>query len=249
MPRLLPPLCLLSAALLVALTGCSNSETSRSADGPTDASPTAAVSSAPKPSASPSAGPVKRTATQLQNALLARKDLPAGFEVDKSGGKDDTTMSSSKKSCAPLVRLMNSATLTGTRARADVSFSAWQEGPYIVESLDAMGTGRFARAFVESYRAAVKPCRSLRMSIAGVGSSKVAVREVSVGKLGDQAFAARFRAEGGPLDGLEILRAGVQSKDVVVGVSAVGLRRSDAVAATEEGVKKVAKKLGTPGSD
>jgi len=191
---------------------------------------------------------VQRTSAQLKKALLGLKDLPAGFEVDRSGGDDGTKVSSSKKACAPLVRLMNSATLTGSRAQADASFSGGQEGPFVDETIDAMGTAQAARVFVQEYRTTVKACSSVRVSIPGAGSSNVAVREVSFGKIGDQSFAARFRAEGGSLEGLEIIQVGVQSGDVVVGVTAVGLEGPDAEAATDDAVKKAAKKLGTAGS-
>lgn len=154
-------------------------------------------------------------------------------------------MSSGKKACAPLVRLMNSAKPEGSRAEAGVSFSGGQEGPFIDETLDAMGNAQAARAFVEQYRRAVTACSSVRVSVPGLGSSNVAVREVSFGKIGDRSFAARFRAEGGPLAGLEITQAGVQAGDIVVGVTTVGLEGPDAEAATDDAAAKVRKKLAT----
>lgn len=200
------------------------------------------------PAPSPSASAVTRTSAELRGALLTLKDLPAGFEVEKGGGGDGTRVSSSTKDCAPLVRLMNSERLTGSRAQAEVSFSGGQEGPFIDESLDALGTEQAARAFVGKYRSAVKACRTVRVSFPGVGSSSFAVREISFGRIGDDTFAARFRAKGGPLEGLELIQAGVQSGDIVVGTSLVGLDGPDAEAATEDAVKKAVKKLGTSGS-
>lgn len=257
LPHFSPRSCLLPVALLVALAGCSGEDGARPAGVPTGTQPTTTASSAaasasppaaaPSPSPSASASAVERTSSQLKGALLALKDLPAGFEVDKSSGDDGTTMSSRKGSCSSLVRLMNSAKPAGSRAQAQRSFSGGQDGPFVDESLDAMGTPQAARAFVEKYRAAVKACSTVRVSIPGVGSSNVAVREISFGKIGDDTFAARFRAKGGPLDGLEIIQAGVQSGDILVGVTAVGLDGPDAEAATEDAVKKASQKLGTSG--
>lgn len=241
---------LLPPALLLALAGCSGQETSPPPAESTSASPTAPTpappATTPSPSPTPTPSAVRRTSAQLKSALLGLKDLPAGFEVEKSGGDDDgTKVSSSKKACAPLVRLMNSDTVAGSRAQAERSFSGGQEGPFVDETLDAMGEAQAARTFVQDYRTSVKACRSVRVSLAGVGSSDVAVRELSFGKMGGETFAGRFRAEGGALDGLEIIQVGVQAGDVVVGVTTVGLGGPDAEAATEDAVHKARKKLGT----
>lgn len=245
---------LLSAAVL-ASAGCSGEVASPPASGstsvqPTTVAPSPSVSAAPPttPTPSPSASAVTRTSAQLKKALLALRDLPAGFEVDKVGEDDGTKMSSSKKDCAALVRLMNGATLAGSEAQAEASFSGGQDGPFVDESLDAMGSSKAAQAFVEDYRQAVKTCSTVRVTIPGAGSSNVAVREVSFGKFGGDTFAARFRAEGGPLDGLEIIQAAVQTGDIVVGVTAVGLEGPDAEAATEDAVAKASETLETAGS-
>lgn len=251
--------CLLPAAVLLPLSACASEAPSTAAEGSgtprpsASASPTGTPSTAPAAPATPSPTPSasstrKRTRAELKGALLTLKDLPGGFEIEQGGGDDGTRVSSSKKDCAPLVRLMNSQTLAGSRAQAEVSFSGGQEGPFIDESLDAMGTAQAARAFIGKYRSAVKACGSISVSFPGVGASSFAVREISFSDLGDDTFAARFRAKGGPLEGLEFIQAGVQSGDIVVGTSVLGLDGADAEAATEDAVKKVAKKLGTSGS-
>lgn len=249
---------LLPVALVLAMASCAGGGTNRPAGGASGSPSTTASSTPSSPSSQPTTTPtplvsppptaVKRTSAQLSKALLALKDLPAGFEVDKGGGDDGTTISSSKKTCAPLVRLMNSTKVAGSKAQANRSFSGGQDGPFVDETLDAMGTGSAARAFVENYRAAVNDCRSVRVSVPGVGSSDVAVRKISFAKIGDDTFAARFRAKGGPLEGLEIIQAGVQSGDVVVGVTAIGLDGPDAEAATQDAATKASQKLGTSGS-
>lgn len=254
------PRCLLPVVLVLALAGCSDGPTPGPAGGAAN-TPNAATASAPaSPSApvvtplptpsptSPSSPALKRTRAELTKALLSLKDLPAGFEVDKGGGDDGTRMSSRTKACSPLVRLMNDASLPGSREQADVSFSGGQDGPYIDETLDAMGSNRAARAFVETYRTSVRACRSIRVTVPGIGSSDVDVREISFARIGDDTFAARFRARSGALEGLELIQAGVQSGDVVVGVTTVGFDGSDAEAATDDAVSKAGRKLGTSGA-
>ena len=255
-----PRACLTPAVLLLVLAACTAQQTGSPAGETSSAVPTMVTtatptpsatssrSSTPTPSPSPSPAAVRRTSAELKGALLSLKDLPAGFEIDRSGGDDGTRMSSTTRSCAPLVRLMNSAGPQGSRAQAGRSFSGGQDGPYVDESLDAMGTPQAARAFVDTYRGAVKGCRTIKVRIPGVGSSLVDVREISFGTLGGDTFAARFRARRGPLEGFEIIQAGVQSGDVVLGTTVVGLDGTDAEAATDDAVQKAAKKLGTSGS-
>jgi hypothetical protein len=204
------------------------------------------VSPTPAPSTS---APVRtRTAAELRSGRLSLKDVPPGLEVDKAAGDDGATLSSPKSACKPLVRIMNAAKLPGSTAQAEISFSGGQDGPFIDENLDAMGTKQAAGAFLDNFQKAVQACRSVNVRLSGAGSSKMDVREISFAKIGDDTFAARFRATGGDLEGLEIIQVGVQSGDVVVGMSLVGLDGPDAEAATKDAVKKVERKLGTAAS-
>ena len=177
---------------------------------------------------------------------MSLSDVPAGFEVDSSGSSDDTIKASSKDArCAALVRLMNSGQLAGSTAEVHRSFSGGSDGPFVDESLDALGTKQAAGRFVAGFRSAVSACHTLKVTVPGAGSSSVAVRQISFAKLGDDTFSARLQATGGSLDGFELIQTGVQSGDIVVGMTVVGLDGPDAEDASTEAVKKVEKTFGT----
>ncbi len=258
-----PPnhLCCVAVAVLAVATGCGTIDsTTPAASTSASATPTVSIApsptptqpptAAPSPSPSSSAAPASKphSIAALKKARLSLKDVPAGFEEETAEGGDGAVMSSKKPACAPLVRIMNAAKLPGSKAQAAISFSGGQEGPFIDENLDAMGTKGAARAVIDNYRKAVKACRSVTVRISGAGASRLDVREVSFGTIGNDTFGARFRATGGDLEGLEILQVGVQSGDVIVGMSFVGMDGPDAEAATEDAVTKVEHKLGTSGS-
>lgn len=101
---------------------------------------------------------------------------------------------------------------------------------------------------MSDYRKAVKDCRTVTVSIPGVGKSALNVREISFAKMGDSSFAARFRAEEGPLAGFELIQVGVQSRDIVVGMGFVATDPADAEAATDDAVAKVQDTLGKGGT-
>lgn len=248
----------IAVAVLAAVTGCGTSDstapaastsaaatptTQPSATQPSATQPSSTITPSPSKSTPPSSRP--HTGAELKAARLSLTDLPAGFELEKAAGDDGASMSSNKPACAPLVRIMNAAKLPGSKAQAAVSFSGGQEGPFIDENLDVMGTKGAAGAVIDSYRKAVKACPSVTVRLSGAGASKVDVREISFGTIGDKTFGARFRATGGELEGLEILQVGVQSGDVVVGMTFVGLDGPDAEAATADAVDKVEQELGT----
>ncbi len=176
--------------------------------------------------------------------------MPAGFEVESAAGgeNDGGKASSSRTECSALVRLLNATKVPGSRADAQVSFSGGQDGPFVDESLDALGTAQAARSFVADSRAAVKNCRSLSLTIDGVGTSTLQVREISFASAGDSRFAARFSATKRALEGFELIQAGAQSGDVLVGMTFVGLDPAEVEQATQDAVAKVEDKLGTSGS-
>lgn len=102
------------------------------------ASPAApSTSTTPKP---PTPTGTARTSAQLRKALLSLKDVPPGFERDtSSASEDDGKLTSKRKECAPLVRLMNADKLPGSVADASVSYSGGQEGPFLDESWTRSG--------------------------------------------------------------------------------------------------------------
>lgn len=197
------PAVAMGLVLTVLVAGCN----AGSADGPVTssapASPSAASTPVPSPrtatpsrspSPSPSA-PTQKTTAGLRTALLGLKDVPAGFEVEsESNGDFGGKASSSRSECAALVRLLNARKVPGSRADAQISFSGGQEGPFVDESLDAMGTAQKARAFVTDFRTSVKKCRTVSLTISGVGRSPIQIREISFADVGDTSFAARFSA-------------------------------------------------------
>lgn len=223
---------------------------SQSASAPASQSASASASASASGSAAPAPTPPatkKRTVAELRKALLGLKDVPAGFEVESGSTGGGGKASSGKSECAPLVRLLNASQVPGSRAAAQVSFSGGQAGPFVDESLDALGTAKTAGDFVGSYRSAVRKCRTISLRIDGAGTSPLEVREISFADVGDTSFAARFRASRGDLAGFELIQAGVQSADVLIGMTFVDLDPTVAEAATQDAVKKVEDKLGTSG--
>ncbi|MEV8374700.1 hypothetical protein AB0P21_18305 [Kribbella sp. NPDC056861] len=183
----------------------SSSASSSSTPAPPSATPTP---SAPTPSAVPSA-PVPpaakaRTAAELTKALLELTDLPAGLSIDKNAEEDDTKLSSADVRCKDLVLLFNSKTSPGAKVTVDRGFTGGQNGPFFDETLEAMGTPAAATALLTRTRTAIKSCKLAKLTIPGVGSSSMAVSEISAPKVGTNPVAGRFTAEGGALEGLEV---------------------------------------------
>ncbi len=258
------------ASLALLVSGCSSGQpapppaatppspagATSEASQPTPAASTTSSPSAPSSSPAPTKKPEPpastakaRTSAQLGKALLSLKDIPPGFERDTSGAsQEDGKLSSKKKECAPLVRLMNADKLPGSVANASVTYSGGQDGPFIDENLDALGTAPKAAAVINDYRKAVKDCREVTLSLPGAGTSALNVREISFAKIGDNSFAARFQAEQGPLAGFELIQVGIQSKDIVVGMGFVFTDPADAEAATDDAVAKVQDILGQGGA-
>ena len=212
--------------------------------------PSTSLTAAPVPTATPSpsstAAPepslatARRTRSELRRALLGLKDVPAGFEaLPEADDDDDGRAFSTRSECAPLVRMLNARTTPGSTADASISFSGGQEGPWLKESLDALGSEDPARAAVRAFRTAVRECRTVSLKVTGAGTSTLKVRELSFGRIGDASFAARFSVGKGPLEGFELIHAAAQSKDVLVGTTSVGLQPGDAEQTAQDAVQKV----------
>lgn len=164
-----------------------------------------------------------------------------------SAGDGGGTASSTRPACRALVRLLNESKVAGSQSDVQVSFSGGQDGPFVDESLDAFASPKNAAGYLADYRSAVKGCRTVSLSIDGVGTSALTVREISFAKVGDASFAARFSASSGALEGFELIQAGAQSQDVLIGMTFVGFDPLDAEQATQDAVQKVQDKLGTSG--
>ncbi|GAB2605613.1 sensor domain-containing protein [Kribbella endophytica] len=207
---------------------------------PSSVAPTAT----PTPTKPPAAA--QRTAAQLTKALLALEDLPAGISIDPDSGDegDDVKMSSKDPKCAKLVAYMNADVAPGSKASAYRAFSASEQGPFIDEGLDAMGSSAAVQALQNSFRQAIRSCRGMTLSIPGEGRSPITVREVSAPKVGSTPVGVRFSASSGPLEGLEVTMATTGVQDVVVSVTVMGGAPGDIDFLTKAAVDKATKALG-----
>jgi hypothetical protein len=144
-----------------------------------------------------------------------------------------------------LVRLLNAASAPGSKASVVRSFSGGQDGPFIDESLDAMGSAAAVARLQSSLRAAVAACSKLTLAIPGQVRSTVVVRQVSAPKVGTGPFALRLTAAGGPLDGLEVAMVTTGIDDVVLGMTFVAAAPEDVDGATGDAADKAKRVLGT----
>lgn len=219
-----------------------------SAAATSSASPSASAS-ATSAAKSPPATPAARrppTAAQLTSALLALDDLPAGYETvpAEESGADTVTLTSKDPRCARLAVLANAEQPSGTTAKAQVSVTGGQDGPFVDEALFAMSSVRTAATTMATLRAAVTSCRSLTAAVSGEGSSVVRVSQVSAPRVGAESFAFRFSAESGPLEGLEVTAVTTRLGDVLLGLDFLASYPEDIEAATELAVDKANSVLG-----
>ncbi|ADB31050.1 hypothetical protein Kfla_1956 [Kribbella flavida DSM 17836] len=248
----------LPAVLAICLVACSNES------GGGDSAPAASVSpsqasAAPSatptqtptttPTASPTpAPPVTKvpTTAELTKALLALSDLPSGFSIepDEGGGEDTGQLSSKDARCARFVALANAEKPPGSKASAYRSFSGGQDGPFIDEGLDAMGSAAAVQALQKSFRSAITSCRGVTLSIPGQGRSTMMVREVSAPPVGTTPVAVRMTATSGALEGLEVVLFSTGLDGVVLSLSVLAGAPDDLDGAADAGVTKARKILG-----
>ena len=247
----------LVAVSLLAIAGCSGATpsgtgTAASATAPSTAvTPTPSAATSPPATVSPSrTAPTSapRTEAALAAALLTLNDLPTGFqEEDDEDAGPAPRAASPQARCADLVRLTNLEKPPGTRASATAAFSGGQAGPFVGEQLDALGSPRAASSLVRSYAAAVKACRSLRLTVPGTGTSTVTVRAVRAPDV-PGATAVRFTAGDGPLEGLEVTQVLVPVTDVVLSMTFLDATPEDVEGASGLAVEKAVEVLGGAGA-
>lgn len=243
------PVLVAVAALPLALTACSGASDPGTAPTPS-VTPSATPTTTPTaPSITPTPTPTQpapRTAAQLTKALLELKDLPSGFSVepDEAAAEDDVKLSSKDARCARLLALMNADNPPGSKASAGRSFSGGQEGPYIDESLDAMGSAQAVTTLQKSLKSAIGACRTITVTMPGEGSSPMQVREVSAPAAGQNPVAVRFTATGGALEGLEMTMVTTGVNDVVMALTFIAALPDDVDGAAEAAVAKATKLLG-----
>lgn len=230
------------AAVAVGLSACGGASGKSATTSPS--APNASASTIP--TTTQTASPMMRPESKLKAALLGLSDLPSGYAIeaaDGSGGGDGSA-SSKDHACAPLVKLINLKTAPGSKSSASVSFSGGQDGPFVDESIDALGSTDAVKALQASFKSAVAACHKVTITIPGQGSSTMKVAEVSAPKSGDHTFAARMTATGGPLEGLEITQVTAGVKDVVVSLTFIAAFPEDVDAGTESAVGKAQEVLG-----
>jgi len=244
------------AALVVVslpLAACGGSDSGSPSPSVSSTTPSDTPSASPTPSVVPtSAKPTAavRTKAGLTKALLALKDLPPGFSVEPADEADDgSRLASSDPKCATFVKVMNVDTAPGSKASAMRSFSGGQDGPYVDESLDALGSAGAVAALQKSFAAWVRTCHKVTVKTPGAASSTLAVQEVSAPTIGTGPFAVRMTGTGGPMAGVEITMVTTGIEDVVLAMTFVGAVGEDIDAATDDAVTKAQKVLaGTSGS-
>jgi hypothetical protein len=240
----------LAAGLALVLVACSGgSDTAGSA------TPSATTASSTPPSPTPSSTPSAtstastpvaakpRTKAELTKALLALTDLPAGFAIDPDTSDDGSRLTSKEARCKGVVSVFNTQTAPGSKASVTRLFSGGQQGPFVQETLDAMGSPQAATALISRTRAAVRSCSQAKLTIPGAGTSTVRISELSAPTQGTSPMAVRFAASSGPLAGFELIFVITGLSDVVLGMSFDA--PDDLEAATADAYDKAAKVLGT----
>lgn len=243
-----------SAVLLLALTACSSgSDTASSTPTPSGTTSSTPTTPTPPPATTPSVVPSTpppakpaRTAAQLTKALLELKDLPSGFSVETEEGGDDSDvkLTSKDRRCAKMVAYSNADNPPGSKASATRSFSGGAQGPFIDESIDAMGSVAAVAALQRSFQQAVANCRTMTLTMKGEGSSPISVRTVSAPKAGTNPVAVRLTATSGPLAGLEVTMVTTGVDDVVVALTVMDGLPEDIDGATTLAVDKAKQILG-----
>ncbi|MCW2810572.1 MAG: hypothetical protein JWP61_1030 [Friedmanniella sp.] len=242
--------------LCVLVSGCAATSASDAVPRTGVAAPAATSATAapapvpkPKPSAVRSTPPRrevsrKRTEADLNMALLSTKEVPTGFAVSASSpGTVGAEVSSYRRSCAALVTLLNDDRLSGSRVEADVAYAGARTGAVLQESVDVLKSSAAARSVVDGYRAALRGCSEVSLSMGPAGSTPVTVERVSF-RGGDRTEAARFTVTRGPMTGFQLIRAVSQSGDLVVGTSYLGVHTDTARTVTARAVRKVETSLG-----
>jgi hypothetical protein len=216
---------LLAVPVALAVTSCSTGQAptaTATGSGSTTATPSTSTAATPTPSTTPvegggteSAAMPERSDATLERALLELDDLPPGFSIEpqEEGEAGAPVISSKDPDCGPLVKIMNADSAPGSMASATTSFSGGQDGPWIDEYLDAMGSAARVSAFHDKIRTAVKACPKLTMRLPE-GRSTMIVRAVRAPDASTDAVAFRVTADGGALDGFEATQVATAIDDV-----------------------------------
>lgn len=243
------------AGSIVCLAAACGTQKAPAATRTTSSTPTtSSASPTTSASATTSAGPAVTAAAkppthkQLAAALLALKDMPAGFSVEPKDNSAQPVASSSNPRCAAFVKLTNASHLPGGMASADVSFSGGQDGPSIDESLDALPSVAAAVKAQKMVSSAFGSCGAVKLAIPGAGTVSVKVATVSAPDAGQDPVAARMSVTSGPAAGFEATTVVTRVDGVLLSMTFVAATADDLDGATHAAVDKAQSVLGSPSS-
>ena len=233
--------CASGGAAAPAQTGVGTSAT-KTATTPATSAPS--MTPVPRETSAPPAAKPARTKAALDKALLQLDDLPPGFSVEPmESGDDNPVISSKRPECKALLGIMNAEHAPGATASAATSFSGGQDGPWIDEYLDALGTPAKVRAFHATITNAVKACPAVTFTLPD-GRSTMSVRAVRAPGAGDHSVAFRVTAQGGALDGLEATQVATAIDDVELTMIFFGAYPEEIDEATHAAYEKAKAELG-----
>ncbi|MEU4392936.1 hypothetical protein [Kribbella sp. NPDC023855] len=226
----------LAAAVSLTLTACGGDSPGSSAS-PSSTPSVIATPADSTPTETPTeTGPVKRTKTELTKALLNLKDLPSGFSTETDG--HTLAFSAPTSKCKTLVKHLNADEAQDSKASANSSFTAGQEGPYLDFRLDSMNTSKAVGKLLTSYREAVASCKKVTLRFNGQGSTSMDVVELQAPEFGDTPFAFKLTGVSGPKKGLEFATAVSGIGDVALTVAILAGQPGELDSATEAAVEK-----------
>ncbi|QGN58681.1 hypothetical protein [Nostocoides sp. HKS02] len=172
-------------------------------------------------------------------------DLPTGFAVEpESSNNNNPKVTSKNPKCATFVHVANLTAAPGSKASAHIAFSAGQSGPFIDESLDALGGAAAVSALQSTLRRAASACDQVAVTVPGAGTSTMTVRIVNPPKYGADPLAIRLTASGGPLDGMELMMVSTGVADTVLALNFIAATADDVDGATSVSVDKATSVLG-----
>jgi len=267
MPSCRTTRCLLALPVAVLLGACTSmqpsasTQTSVGAGTGTSSGSTASATSVATPSmtsveagssatttAPPAAAAPKRTKASLQKALLVLDDLPSGYAIEPSDSSSGgPNISSADPRCRQLVDIMNADHAPGALASAHTSFSGGQDGPFVDQSLDALGSAAHVAAFHDKLRAAVKACPKVTLRLPE-GRSTMVVHTVRAPDASKDAVAFRVTAQGGALDGFEGTQVATAIGDVDLNMVFIGAYPDEIDDGTHAAYEKAAEELGVKGT-
>jgi hypothetical protein len=146
---------------------------------------------------------------------------------------------------------MNTDKVVGEVAEAHAAFSAGQDGPFVEEHLNALGSAASVSAFAKSWGPAAASCPKVTLLMPGAGKSTMLVRAVKAPAVGIDATAFRVTASGGPLEGLEVTQVSTAvegAPDVALTVFFIGATAEDIEGATADAHDKAASVLAGAGA-